>query len=65
MNNDSRRRSSRLEAEQRKAVAQRHQPPQTRWHGCADWLGARKPLDLILGMCAIIVLLRWIAHLLA
>lgn len=33
------------------------------WWTIADWLGGRKPLDLILGSVAIITLIAWLASL--
>jgi hypothetical protein len=40
-------------------------PPINRWHRTVDWLGARRPLTLIAGACAIIALIRYAAHLIA
>ena len=39
-------------------------PPAIRgWHQIVDWLGARRPLTLIAGACAIIAAIQTVAHL--
>jgi len=45
----------------------RSEPPQSlparRWLAAVDWLGAQKPIEIILGMIAIIGAIAWIAQL--
>ena len=33
------------------------------WLAAVDWLGAQKPIEIILGMVAIIGVIAWIVHL--